>query len=217
MRLRHLAKAVKTAARLHVEDLDASGSRYQAWFITLTYRDGVAWMPLHITKTLKCVREWCSRQGVKFRYVWVAEIQTKRQFRDGGHCVHYHLMVFLPRHLMLPKFDKRGWWPHGSTQTVKAIKPVGYMAKYASKGGDAGYFPKSCRLNGCGGLDLKSRWQKTWWMCPKYVREWWPEVSDRPARAAGGGWISKFTGECRAAKYKITSYNPLIIEESVLA
>jgi hypothetical protein len=217
MRLGRLSKAVKTAARMHVEDLDASGKRYQGWFITTTYRDGVEWQPKHITNCIKNVRDWCSRLGIKFRYVWVSEIQTKRQFRDGGHCVHYHIMVFLPRHLQLPKFDKRGWWPHGATQTVKAIKPVGYMAKYASKGGDAGYFPKGCRLHGCGGLDLKSRWQKTWWMCPAYVREWWPEIIDRPARSPGGGWISKLSGDWRASKYKLISFSPLIIQEVVPA
>jgi hypothetical protein len=97
------------------------------------------------------------------------------------------------------------------TQTALAKNPVGYLAKYASKGGDAGYFPKGCRLHGCGGLTLKSRWQRTWWMCPRYVREWWPEPSDRPARAVGGGWISKLTGDWRAAKYKILTFNPLVI------
>jgi len=211
IRLNRLSRSVMTSARLIVEDLEAEKIRFRSWFITMTYAPGIAWQPLHITETLKRVRQWCDRQGVKFRYVWVAEIQTKRKAKEGGHCVHYHLMVFLPVGLQLPKFDKRGWWAHGFTQTVLAKKPVGYIAKYASKGGDAGYFPKGCRLHGCGGLALKSRWYRTWWMCPRYVREWWPEYSERPARAAGGGWISKLTGDWRAAKYKIITFNPLVI------
>jgi len=211
IRLTRLKRSVMTAARLIVEDLELEKIRFRSWFITMTYRSGVAWEPLHITETLKRVRQWCDRQGVKFRYVWVAEIQEKRKVREGGHCVHYHLMVFLPVGLQLPKFDKRGWWKHGFTQTVLAKKPVGYIAKYASKGGDAGYFPKSCRLHGCGGLTLKSRWIRAWWMCPAYVREWWPESTDRPSRAAGGGWLSKLTGDWRAAKYKIITFNPLVV------
>lgn len=211
IRLNRLSRSVMTAARLIVEDLEAEKIRFKAWFITMTYRPGVAWEPLHITETLKRVREWCNRQGVKFRYVWVAEIQEKRKAKEGGHCVHYHLMVFLPVGLHLPKFDKRGWWMHGSTQTVHAKKPVGYMAKYASKGGDAGYFPKGCRLHGCGGLVLKSRWIRTWWMCPRYVRETWPEPSNCPRRAVGGGWLSKLTGDWIPAKYKLLSFNPLTV------
>ena len=211
MRLNRLSRSVKTSARLIVEDLEAEKIRFRAWFITMTYASGIAWQPLHITETLKRVRQWCDRQGVKFRYVWVAEIQTKRKAKEGGHCVHYHLMVFLPKKLSLPKFDKKKWWKHGSTQTVIAIKPVGYIAKYASKGGDAGYFPKGCRLHGCGGLVLKSRWIRAWWMCPAYVREWWPESEYRPSRAVGGGWLSKLTGDWRASKYKIIKFNPLTI------
>lgn len=211
IRLSRLKRSVLTSARLIVEDLESEKIRFRSWFITLTYAPGVFWNPLHITNAIKNARDWCSRQGVKFRYVWVAEVQTKRQAREGGHCVHYHLLVFLPAGLQLPKFDKRGWWPHGMTQTVHAKKPVGYMAKYASKGGDAGYFPKGCRLTGTGGLKLTSRYQKAWWLCPAYVREWWPSFTDRPARAKGGGWISKLTGDWRASRYKIKSFNPLII------
>ena len=211
IRLSRLSRSVMTSARLMVEDLEEEKIRYRSWFITLTYAPGKPWEPLHITNAIKCARQWCERQNIKFRYVWVSEIQTKRQANQGGHCVHYHLLVFLPIHLQLPKFDKRGWWPHGLTQTVHARKPVGYMAKYASKGGDAGYFPKGCRLSGFGGLQLKSRYIRSWWMCPAYVREWWPESVDRPSRASGGGWISKLSGDWRASLYKIKSFNPLVI------
>lgn len=211
IRLNRLTRSVMTSARLIVEDMEMEKIRFRSWFITMTYAPGIAWQPLHITQTLKRVRSWCDRQGVKFRYVWVAEIQEKRKVRDGGHCVHYHLMVFLPVGLRLPKFDKRQWWPHGITQTVLAKKPVGYIAKYASKGGLAGYFPKGCRLHGCGGLALKSRWNRTWWMCPRYVREWWQPL-ERPSRAVGGGWVSKLTGDWRASKYKIITFNPLVVQ-----
>jgi len=211
IRCKRLYRAVKTSARLHEEDLQASGSRYRSWFITLTYRPGVEWEPLHITQTLKAVRSWCDRQAVDFRYVWVAEVQEKRQAREGGHCLHYHLMVFLPVGLQLPKFDKRGWWPHGFTQTVRAKKPVSYMAKYASKGSNGGSFPKGARIHGCGGLSLNSRLQRAWWLCPAYIREHWPDYSVKPSRAQGGGWVAKITGEWIPAMYRIVSYNPLVV------
>lgn len=213
LRLKRLKRSVLTATRLLVEELEAEKARYQSYFVTLTYSPGKMWHQLHISKALKCVRSWCDRQGIKFRYVWVAEIQTKRQLKEGGHCVHYHLLIFLPMGYQLPKFDKRGWWPHGMTQTAKAHKPIGYMVKYASKGGDAGYFPKGCRLSGSGGLTHDSRWQKAWWMVPAYVRAWWPNYIDRPQRAKGGGWLSKITGDWNPSKFKIINFNPLVITE----
>jgi len=210
IRHKRLYRSVKTSARLHEQEMAASGFRFNAWFVTLTYAPGVEWEPLHITKALKAVRSWCARLNVPFRYVWVAEVQAYRQLREGGHCLHYHLLVFLPRHINLPKFDKRGWWPHGLTQTVKAVKPVSYMAKYASKGCSCSV-PKGARLHGCGGLSHASRWNRTWWLCPAYVRDYWPEPALRPIRAKGGGWLSKATGEFLPSLYAIISFNPLVV------
>lgn len=211
IRCKRLYRAVKTSARLHEEEMQADKTRFRSWFITLTYRPGVAWEPLHITKAIKSVRAWCDRLGVRFRYVWVAEVQERRQAREGGHCLHYHLLVFLPVHLQLPKFDKRGWWPHVLTQTVKANKPVAYMAKYASKGSQAGFFPKGARLHGCGGLFLDARLQRSWWLCPAYIRDYWPDYACKPQRAQGGGWIAKAIGEWIPSAYRIVSYNPLVV------
>lgn len=192
--------------------MQASKLRYRAWFVTLTYRPGVEWQPKHITQTLKCLRAWCDRQNVACRYVWVAEVQERRQAREGGHCLHYHVLIFLPRHLTLPKFDKRGWWSHGLTQTVHARKPVSYMAKYASKGCGNVKLPRGARLHGCGGLSLCSRLERAWWMCPAYVRDMWSDSALKPQRAPGGGWVAKATGEWMPALYTIISYTPLIVQ-----
>lgn len=196
-------------------DEETKGEKMQGHMITLTYADDIAWNPNHITKTLNCMRQWCARRSVKFRYVWVAEIQEKRRERLGGHCVHYHIVVWLPRYLTPPKFDKRGWWIHGMTQGIKARSAVGYLAKYASKGGKSTDFPKHCRINGTGGLTQKSRWNKTWWMLPKYVRDWCPDYLDRPVRAKGGGFLSRATGELLESIYEVLTISPLLIQLKV--
>lgn len=216
IRLKRLYRSVKTSARLHEQELQASGFRYRAWFVTLTYAPGVDWQPLHISRTIKSVRAWCDRQGVEFRYVWVAEVQEQRKARLGGHCLHYHLMIWLPARLQLPKFDKRGWWPHGLTQTVKANKPVAYLAKYASKGTSGGIFPRGARMHGGGGLSIMSRLERSWWLCPAYVRDHFPDISSKPQRSPGGGWLSRATGEWIPSLFRILSFNPLLLIKPVM-
>lgn len=83
--------------------------RFKPAMVTLTYREVDAFEPLHITKLLKCIRSWLARRGRKLHYVWVAELQQRG-------ALHYHLLIWLPRGLTLPKPDKQGWWPHGSTR-----------------------------------------------------------------------------------------------------
>jgi len=98
------------------------------------------------------------------------------------------------------------------TQTVKATNPVGYIAKYASKGGNSSDFPKGCRMCSSGGLEIHSRWLKAWWLMPKYVRVWCPNHLDRPIRAKGGGFVSKVTGDFLDSLYEIVRLNPLTIK-----
>jgi hypothetical protein len=151
-----MRKAVRLAASLHEEELQTGSLRYQAAMVTLTYAPGPGqkWERLHITKFLKSVRMYLSRLGIRFRYVWVAELQKRG-------AVHYHVMLWLPRGVTLPKPDKRGWWPYGSTKIEWAHCPVGYLVKYASKGEENGQFPKGARLHGHGGLTLEGRLQRS--------------------------------------------------------
>jgi hypothetical protein len=199
-RLFRLRKTVLNSARIISDGMATPAYRkWRALFVTLTYRPGVDWSPDHVSDYLQRVRVWAARQGVKLRYVWVAELQEGRMAkRPGDNCVHYHVMLWLPRHLMLPKSDKRGWWPHGMTKTEVARKPVGYMAKYASKlqSKDGGRFPSGCRLHGVGGLDQSGRAEVRWWNLPKWARERWPlarAISLR--RPVGGGILDLETGE----------------------
>lgn len=197
-RLKRVKQAVITAARLMLEqiaDVSHGGFRWKPAFVTLTYRPGETWHQKDITFCLAAIREYLRRRGVPMLYDWVAEIQSERVLsRPGDCCLHYHVVVWLPIGMSLPKPDKRGWWPKGSTKIEWARKPVGYLAKYASKGGCLDYVPKGARLYGSGGLSRERRIERAWWRCPQWVREKWSQ-EHRPTRAKGGGWISRLTGE----------------------
>lgn len=140
------------------------GHRETVWFVTLTYAGVHDWSARHISQCLAAVRKWCQRQAVAFKYVWVAELQKRG-------AVHYHLAIWLPKRLQLPKFDKRGWWPHGMTQTVIGRSPVGYLMKYLSKTGPLQAFPKGARIHGCGGLNTDGRNVCSWLNWPQWCKQ----------------------------------------------
>lgn len=208
IRLRRLRRAVVTASRLQQETLTGSKVRFRVAMLTLTYAECDAWRPQHIKELLRHLRQYLKRRGHAFRYVWVAELQERG-------AVHYHVVIWLPRGVTLPKPDKRGWWCHGSTRIEWARKPVSYLAKYASKvQSKGGEMPSGARLYGIGGLDRQDRYERAWWMLPKYIREHSPEPRDNgPAkRAKGGGWLTPF-GEWFPSRYIIKTFNPLTIVE----
>ena len=206
-----MKRGVMTAARIHQQEAEQGGFRIVPWMVTPTYREGAPWHPRHISEALRHLRQWCARRSVPCRYVWVAEVQERRQSRFGGHCVHYHIMVFLPRSLSLPKFDKQGWWCHGMTQTVRCrVRGVGYIANYASKG-QVAPLPKGARMHGTGGLSRPGRNERAWWLCPSYVRKQFPTPELEPRRCKGGGWVSRITGEWMPSAFRIVSLCPLII------
>lgn len=190
---------VITSARLHDEEIryKKGGYRWKPLFLTLTYKDIDSWQPKHITNLIKCTREYLKRKGVEFRYVWVAELQKRG-------AVHYHLIVWLPKGLTLPKPDKRGWWPHGMTNVQWAKNAVGYIAKYASKGEDSAYdFPKGLRLHGCGGLGCIARLERAWWALPSWVKEVFTDKTCRIRPVKGGGRLNCDTGEFIESPWRI--------------
>ena len=160
------------------------GSR--AWFVTLTYRPGVEWSADHIKDALQRCRMWLKRQnGQKLRYTWVAELQQRG-------AVHYHLIVYLPKRLSMPKWDKQGWWPHGMTNTQVARAGVGYLMKYVSKLSPFHKFPKGMRLYGIGGLNEQARAIRSWHNLPQWVKQE-HGVGDVTRRACGV--VVRATGE----------------------
>lgn len=197
MRLRRLKKNVVTSARLHSKEAVRG---FKPLMVTLTYRPEDDWCPKQIARYLGRIKEWMKRKrpGLPFRYVWVFELTKAGR-------PHYHCLFWMPKGLTMPKADKRGWWPHGSTKTEWARNAVGYLAKYASKGTDE-KIPKGVRLYGVGGLSIGSRRQRAWWNLPSGVRKWgFPEC--RWGRATGGGWLCRSghnAGEWRESQWNVS-------------
>lgn len=209
IRLSRLRRSVVTAARLHEESIKTHGHRCGVAMLTLTYSPYEDYQPRHISDLLKHIRQYLKRKGFRFRYVWVMELT-----KSG--VPHYHVVLWLPRGVTLPKPDKRGWWPYGMTRIEWAKKPVAYVAKYASKAESSKFrFPEGARLHGNGGLELADRRERAWWVLPQYIRETTPDYrhTGPTKRAKGGGWVTPF-GEWFPSKFKIISFNPLTIKEA---
>lgn len=182
-RLARLRRAVGFAARGHL--VSERGHRSDVCLmLTLTYASDDGWQANHMTAFMTHVREWCRRHEVSCRYVWVAEL-TKR-----GR-VHYHVALWVPRGVKLPRPDDQGWWPHGMTRIEVARAAVPYLLKYLSKGaGDTlGSFPKGARIYGVGGLEHSLRRARRWLGLPAFVQAR-SDLGDNWRRAVGGGWIS---------------------------
>ena len=130
-RVKRLRRTVLNAAGKISEHQTFRGRRARVAFVTLTYKPGETCEPRDIQLTLKRMREWGRRRGAKLPYVWVMEL-TK------AGVPHFHICVWLPRGLTLPKFDKQGWWSKGMTNIQwgknGGKSAIGYVAKYLSKG-----------------------------------------------------------------------------------
>lgn len=181
-RVRHLRRAVGFAARAHA--VGKKGFRAD-WvlMVTLTYARGGDWRPEHVSRAIKAYREWCRRAGVPCRYVWVAELQKRG-------VIHYHVALWLPVGMRSPKWDVRGWWPHGCTNVKRAEAAVPYLMKYLSKGGERvgnWRLPSGARMYGVGGLDHSLRRARRWLGLPGFVRAQ-SDIADDWRRVVGGGW-----------------------------
>lgn len=196
-RLRGVKKTVVTGARLAVEEGTRGGFRGSWAMVTLTYRDDAKWSRSDMSNLTQCIRVYAKRAGFKFRYVWVLELTARGR-------PHYHLLCWLPAGRTLPKPDKRGWWPHGKTRIEWAKKPVGYIAKYASKGVDfeqSQLLPKGARLCGTGGLTPESKTELRWWKSPTWVREVFATVCD--VIRTKGGYVNRETWEFLESPWKV--------------
>lgn len=198
-----MKRAVLTAARLHVQELQQGGFRYRAAMVTATYGDQAP-EANDISKLCKHYRQWCERRGIAYRCVWVAENQP-----ISGK-LHYHLVLFLPRGITPPKPDKQGWWTKGSTRCEWARKAVGYLAKYASKGGNGERWtlPKGARISGFAGLRGTARDEYRYWLAPGWLRQlvtcgdvlrkvgrWWENRTTRVAYRSPYELLDLFAGK----------------------
>lgn len=158
--------------------------------LTLTYRPDVEWAAGQVSALVRHIRQYLSRRGIAMRFVWVQEFTKKGR-------PHYHLLLWLPLGITLPKPDKRGWWPCGMTKIEWARNAVGYIAKYASKGDSLALPAKGARMHGNGGLTDDALLEQRWWKIPGWLRHD-VKPSDRVRRAAprtGGGFVHPDTGE----------------------
>jgi len=176
-----------TSARLLDEASRRGGFRVRAWFVTLTYREDVDWAAKQISQAFAHYRSWCRTRKVPWRAQWCLEL-TKRMRP------HYHVIVWLPARLALPKADKRGWWAHGMTQTVVARAPIGYLAKYASKFTPdcMAAMPKGARVSGVSGLSAEAAREVRWWKAPLDARAAMGPAAD--IRRAPGGRYDRVSG-----------------------
>jgi hypothetical protein len=158
--------------------------------LTLTYRPDVDWAPGQVSALVRHIRQYLARRGIPMRFVWVQEFTKKGR-------PHYHMLLWLPLGITLPKPDKRGWWPCGMTKIEWARNAIGYIAKYASKGDSLAQPAKGARMHGNGGLTEDALLEQRWWKLPSWLRG---DVvpSDRVRRAAprsGGGFVHPDSGE----------------------
>ena len=203
-RVRRASRSIRTSARVIAEDVGP----LRPIMVTMTYAPGIEWAAGHVTEFVKRVREWCARQALRvFSYVWCAELQSRG-------AVHYHVLIWLPRRVTLPKPDRRGWWAHGMTRTERARNAVAYIAKYASKleskSGDR--WPRGIRMHGAGGLSPAGRIERRWWMAPSWARV---ELADDPEsptifdlrrwRGGGGGYVRYDTGQLARSPWEFVS------------
>lgn len=189
-RLAKLRMAVGFGARAHAVTLKGSRSD-QAWMVTLTYAPGNDWRPDHVSAALHAFRLWCGREGHPLRYVWIAELQDGKRREDGKgrNVIHYHLCVWLPAGVRAPHFDRRGWWPYGMSQSLKARGAVGYLLHYLKKDKDLSGMPKGARCYGVGGLDHALRRARRWLRLPAFVQAN-SDCLDDWRRHKGGGWLA---------------------------
>lgn len=200
-RWKKLRRAVRESARLH--ELEAQGRKYRPVMLTLTYAEVDAQQPRDLSECLRHIRNWMKARGERLRYVWVAELQKRG-------ALHYHVIIWVPSRLYMPRPDEAGWWKHGSTGVDTSVRTgVGYMTKYASKIRSkmkAGVpFPKGFRMHGCGGLSENSREFRMHHLRPQWLRDL-TQYTDRIRPLAGGGFVSKVTGEIFESPFVVIGF-----------
>ncbi len=193
-RMSRLRRSIIWAARLF--EFGLRGLRYRPAMLTLTYRDVDGFEPCHVSECLKRIRQWLDRRGQRLHYVWVAELQQRG-------ALHYHVLIWLPKGLTLPKPDKQGWWPHGSTRIEWARRPVGYLCKYASKFDTKQELPKGVRLHGGGGFDDLAKQVRRWCNLPSWLKPL-AGIDSRFVRIKGVGLVERDTGLCVPSPWRVS-------------
>lgn len=180
-RLARMRRTVGFTARAHDAGLVRPGFRAgYVSMVTLTYRDAGEWRPEHVSQAIRRAREWERRRGRPLVYAWVAELQARG-------AMHYHVCIWCPHGVTLPKWDVQGWWTHGATRIEAVRSSTCYLLKYLSKGTDMASLPPGARMHGNGGSDECAKRCKQWLGKPSFVQSR-GDIWDDWRRRAGGGW-----------------------------
>jgi len=195
MRIQKLRKTIYNAGVHFAETLPRS---FRPWLFTLTYAEVDAWKPNHIRDYLKRVRSFLHRRGISLRCAWVAELQQRG-------AVHYHIILWLPRSIRLPKSDTQGWWSFGYTNQQIAKKGVGYLMKYVSKMDSKHKFPHRCRIFGVSGLDKEGKQRVRYYKAPKYIRDMLggKDYKSCDLRKIKGAYNDRITGISYPTRYRL--------------
>lgn len=189
-RLAKMKRKIYAAVAIHNNSDDYAKHKLKSVFTTLTYASTKTWSSKHITAYIANARIWAKRKGFRLRYVWVLEL-TKLGVP------HYHVLLWIPEHLTLPKPDQ-SWWKQGMSK-IETVRRVGSIAGYLSKGSleqfEANKPPRGARLYGVGGFSANDKLVAAWVAAPQWVRERWPSPNYKPKKRKGGGWVSTLTGE----------------------
>lgn len=193
-RLTRMRRSLSWAANLIQHFLGPKG--YRPAMLTLTYRDVDGFEPRHISLLLTHIRNWLNRRARKLHYVWVAELQQRG-------ALHYHIVIWLPKGLTLPKPDKQGWWPHGSTRIEWARNPIGYLIKYTTKFDIKSGLPKGARLHGAGGIDATGKQIRRWVNLPSWLKRL-AGIGSAFVRVKGAGLVERDTGVCMQSPWRVS-------------
>jgi len=192
-RMRRVAIASAEGAR---DWLTIGGGRFSCVLVTLTYRPGAKWEGRQVADYIKATNTYAAEQGVRLRYQWVMELT------QAG-VPHYHVLWWGPHGFRIPKPDASGSWPHGLSQVARARSGVGYLVKYATKGGtDYHEIPKGARLFGVGGGSKEEKHKTHRAGLPAWLLERLPNDA-RGRRVARLGWVCTATGVIHRSPFRV--------------
>lgn len=194
-RVRRMRRVVIGAADATRDLAEKGGFRMHAVLVTLTYAAIDQWASNDVSRYIKRVSDWLKYRNVRVLYQWVLELQQRG-------APHYHIIFWLPHGMKLPKPDASGQWTHGSSNIKRATRPVGYLVKYATKGGiEEGELPKGARLFGVGtGGEASVAHARHRFGLPTWLHDS-SEAWQTFKRVAPLGWVCKQCGEIRETPF----------------
>lgn len=207
MRLGRMSRRVhawSTALKSAAHDL--KGSRHL--LITLTYRPGVDWAPGQIRAFMLGLRKYLKKRLLA--YAWVAELTKKGR-------VHYHIQLEFKGNL--PDLVLKSLWQYGFYK-VTACKHEFYLVAHSKRaGGKKAYqkrdeYPLGIRmfavwvspalLSALDRLIFRSSSLPLWMVeivlddLDLWLGGW--------ARAPGGGWVCRSTGEIKSSGFSFVRF-----------